>query len=160
MNRDTEVFDCRTTAGCDLNQLVQTLAYVLQCDHRYRDIEVILDSDAQLPKTTADAEQIQCVLLGLLTRARKAIMRAELPHGTITLHTAIKAGKIQLSITDDGAPDPASGIFETFFTMKLEEWRNFAVHAQIVQNCGGELYVWRPHHSAGTTVIVDLPIEV
>jgi sensor histidine kinase YesM len=97
------------------------------------------------------------VLLALFARSRNAIIEAKRPHGTITVRTELKGGKIQFSITDDGLPDPSSGVFGTLFTRLLEEDVNLTTCAEIVQEQDGELYVWRPSHSSSTTIIMDLP---
>jgi nitrogen fixation/metabolism regulation signal transduction histidine kinase len=141
----------------DLNQLVQKLAHLRQHEHHHRKIEVILDLATELPKTTADGQLIECVLLALFARSRNAIVEAKRPHGTITVRTGVKRGKIQCSITDDGIADPSSGIFRTFFTRTLEEDMTLTTCAEIVQDQAGELYAWCPHHSALTTIIMDLP---
>jgi nitrogen fixation/metabolism regulation signal transduction histidine kinase len=118
----------------DLNQLVRKLAYLRQHEHHRHKIAVILDLGTELPKTTADGQQIECVLLALFARSRNAIIDAKRPHGTIRIHTALKAGKIQFSITDDGIADPSSGIFRTFFTRTLEEDMNLTMCAEIAQD--------------------------
>jgi nitrogen fixation/metabolism regulation signal transduction histidine kinase len=144
----------------DLNQLIQKLARLRQHEHHHRKIAVILDLATELPNTSADGSQIECVLLTLFARSRDAIIEAKRPHGTITLRTRLKAGRIQFSITDDGLPDASSGLFGTLFTRPLEEDVNLTTCAEIVQEQDGELYAWRPHHSASRTIIMDLPAGV
>ena len=143
----------------DLNQIVQKLSQLRQHEHHHRKIAVILDLATELPKIKADGQQIECVLLALFARSRNASIDAKKPNGTITVRTGLKAGKIQFSITDDGEADPYSGIFQTFFTRTLEEDINLTTCAEIVQDQAGELYTWRPHHSAVTTIVMDLPID-
>jgi signal transduction histidine kinase len=141
----------------DLNQIVQKLSQLRQHEHHHRKIAVILDLARELPETTADGQQIECVLLALFARSRNAIIEAKRPHGTITIRTGLKGGKIQFSITDDGAVDPPPIISEAFFTP--EEDSNLTTCAEIVQDQAGELYAWHSHHSASTTIIMDLPVD-
>ncbi len=157
--RASDLFGHPPATKFDLNQLVQKLAHLRQHEHHHHKIAVILDLGTELPKTRADGAQIECVLLALFARSRNAIIDAKRPHGTIIVRTRLKAGNIQFSITDDGIADPASGIFQTFFTRTLEEDFNLTTCAEIVQDQAGELYTWRPHHSAVTTIIMDVPSD-
>ena len=140
----------------DLNQILQELSQSQYEDHRHQ-IEVILDLATDLPKTTADGQQIECVILALFARSRNAI-ESKRSHGTIMIRTELKVGKIQLSITDDGVADPPP-MFEASLTRTPEEDMNLTTCAEIVQDQAGELYSWCPHQSGYTTIIMDLPTE-
>jgi signal transduction histidine kinase len=143
----------------DLNQLIQKLARLRQHELHHRKIAVILDLAPELPETRADGQQIECVLLALFARSRNLILEAKRPHGTITVRTGLKGGKIQFSITHDGAADPAPIISEAFFTRTPEDDINLATCAEIVQDQAGELYAWHPRHSVSMTIIIDLPVD-
>lgn len=130
----------------DLNKAVQKLAGLPQHEHDHHKIAVILDLSRELPETTADRQQIECVLLTLFSRSLQAIIEAKKPHGTITVRTELKAEKIQFSITDDGL---------AFF--KPEESNNLAICAGIVRDQEGDLYAWRPRFHALTTIVMNLP---
>jgi nitrogen fixation/metabolism regulation signal transduction histidine kinase len=142
----------------DLNQVVQELSHLRQYADHHRKIAVILDLATELPKTTVDGQQIECVLLALFARSRNAIIEAKIPHGTITIRTELKVGKIQFSITDDGVTDPPP-ISGASLTRTPEEDMTLTTCAEIVQDQAGTLYSWRPRHSASTTIIMDLPID-
>jgi hypothetical protein len=146
------------TTKFDLNQVVQELSHLRQYEHHHRKIAVILDLATELPKTAVDGQQIECVLLALFARSRKAIIEAKRPHGTITIRTKLKVGRIQFSITDDGVADPPP-ISRVSLTATPEEDMNLTTCAEIVQDQSGELYSWRPRHSASTTIIMDLPVD-
>jgi K+-sensing histidine kinase KdpD len=152
-------FRHRASTKSDLNEIVRRLAYLRQHEHHHHKIAVILDLDRELPKTKADGRQIECVLLSLFARSRKAIIEAKRPHGTIKVRTELKAGKVQFSITDDGLADPVHSLSGAFFRRTAEEDANLTTCAEIVQDQAGEMYAWRPRHSVFTTVIVDLPVE-
>jgi nitrogen fixation/metabolism regulation signal transduction histidine kinase len=143
----------------DLNELIQKLARLRQHEHHHRKIALILDLAPEMPETRADAQQIECVLLALFARSRNAILEGKRPRGTIRVRTGLKGGKIQFSITDDGATDPPPTISEAFFTRTPEEDINLTTCAEIVQDQAGELYAWHPRHSASTTIIMDLPVD-
>jgi nitrogen fixation/metabolism regulation signal transduction histidine kinase len=144
MNQDDTRFTTSDLLGYpaankfDLNQIVQKLSQLRPHEHHYRKIAVILDLATELPNTSADGSQIECVLLTLFARSRDAIIEAKRPHGTITLRTRLKAGRIQFSITDDSLPDASSGLFGTIFTRPLEEDVNLTTCAEIVQEQDGE----------------------
>jgi nitrogen fixation/metabolism regulation signal transduction histidine kinase len=127
----------------DLNEAVQKLLRFRQDDHK---IAVILDLGTELPETTADGEQIECVLFTLFSRSQKAIIDGKKPHGTIIVRTGLKAGRVQFSITDDG---------RTFF--EPEECFNLTTCAEIVRDQAGQLYAWRPRHRTITTIVMHLP---
>jgi hypothetical protein len=148
----------RAETKFDLNQVVQELSLLQQYEHHLRKIAVILDLAAELPKTTVNGEQIECVLLALFARSQKAIIEAKRPHGTITIRTKLKVGRIQFSITDDGVPDPPPVSRASLMKTPGEDM-NLTTCAEIVQDQAGELYSWRPRHSASTTIIMDLPVD-
>lgn len=141
----------------DLNQIVQRLVHLLQHEyHRYK-ITVILDLEPKLPRTTAEQE-IECVVLALFTRSRNAIVEAERGYGTIMIRTRLMAGKIQLSITDDGVAGPRSGESEAIWTLRDD--LHLTAWAEIVQDQAGELYAWVPRHLALTTIFMNLPVAL
>ena len=142
----------------DLNQVVQKLADLRQPEYHRHNIALMLDLATDVPKTAVDGQQIECVLLALLARSRNAIVDAKRSHGSITVRTSFKAGKIRLSITDDGVAD-AAPISGAPFTTTPEEDINLTTCAEIVQDQAGELYAWRPRHSATTTILMDLPVD-
>jgi len=142
----------------DLNPVVQKLAYLRQHEHPDRKIAVILDLGRELPKASADSQQIECALHALFARSLDAIIESNRPYGTITVRTSFKRGKIQLSITDDGISGPRRS--DVFFGRTAEEDMNITTCAEIVQDQDGELYAWRPSNPALTTIIMDLPVEL
>ena len=131
------------SAEFDLNEAIRELADSRRDDCRTRNIAVILDLAPELPKTAADGGQLQNVLSALFLHAQEAILESGNSGGSITIRTQLNAGRMQLSISHDGVAD-LHGMFDLI------------ICAQIIQDQGGELYVWRPRYSAGTTITVDL----
>src|SRR5262249_22400225 len=97
-------------------------------------------------------------LFSLFARARNAIIEAKSLYGTIAVRTTLKAGKVQFSISDEGVAERSPGILGPIFRRQPEDDINLTRSAEILQNQGGELYAWRPHHPAVTTIVMDLPI--
>ena len=145
-------------AKFDLNQAIR--AFVRDREHEpgRRNIAVILDLAPELPKSTANSCEIQKVLFALFTRARKAIVETGKLNGTILIRTALKAGNIQVSISDNGVGDPFANVFQSFFEKRTENMADLCVCAEIVQDQAGELYAWRQRCSSFTTIFIDLPV--
>ena len=151
-----DLLDHSVAKPFDLNRLIEKLAHVRQ--HEHRNIVIILDLNKKLLKTSADRQQIEYVLLSLFARARNAIIEARSLYGTIAVRTAIRADKVQFSISDEGVAERSPGILGPIFRRKPEDDINLTRSAEIVQDQGGQLYAWRPHHPAVTTIVMDLPI--
>ena len=83
----------------DLNPVVQKLIYLRHHEHHHRKIAVILDLGKELPKASADGQQIECVLLALFVRSRNAIIEGQRPQGH---HGAYQVKGWQNSILDHG----------------------------------------------------------
>jgi nitrogen fixation/metabolism regulation signal transduction histidine kinase len=143
----------------DLNKLVEKLVELRHYEYRHLNIVVVLDLDKGIPKSSADGQQIECVLLTLFARARAAIVEGKSLCGTIRIRTALNAGKIQCSITDDGADERSPVVLGPIFRRRRQDDINITICAEIVQDQGGELYAWRPHDSFATTIVMDLPTE-
>jgi len=133
----------------DLNETLRTLVHSRQGECRRQDIAMILDLAPELPQAATDVAQLENVLFALLENTEKAIVGNGDSHGTIIIRTRSNADKIQLSISYAGTADAMRRAFESLQAA-------CAICAQIVQDQGGELYVWRPRQSGWTTTVVDV----
>ncbi len=145
-------------ATFDLNQALRRLVYDRLPELALRNIGLILNLASELSKNTADNREIDKVLFALFGRAQKAILGTVKVHGMILIRTERKAGKIQLSITDNGIDHPFANVFPQFFEGRLENCPDLSACAEIVQDQGGELYAWRPRDSSFSTIFMDLPV--
>ena len=165
MNQDgtslvtSHLLDHSASSKVDLNQLIEKVADLRLNEHRHRDILVILNLDKEVPRISADGRQIECVLIALFARARNAMTEARRLYGTITVRTMLKAGRVQFLLTDEGFDERCPATLGPIFRRRPEDDNNLTTCAEIVQDQGGELYAWRPHDSAVTTIVMDLPID-
>ena len=166
MNQDgtslvtSHLLDHSVSSKVDLNQLIEKVADLQLNEYRRRDILLILNLDKEVPRISADGWQIECVLIALFARARNAMTEARKLYGTITARTIVKAGRVQFLLTDEGVGERCPATLGPIFRRRPEEDNDLTVCAEIVQDQGGELYAWRPHHSAATTIVMDFPIDV
>jgi two-component system NtrC family sensor kinase len=114
---------------CDLNQLVEETARIVERPAHVRDIEITLDLDRGLPPAWVDADLIRQVVMNMLVNAQQAIEEK----GSITVRSrrvtdvagpdapAPPVPMIELSIIDTGCGIPEQNlkrIFDPFFTSK------------------------------------------
>jgi CheY-like chemotaxis protein len=110
-----------------------------------------------------DFNQFQQVLLNLINNAQYAIANHR-GHGTLTITTSQRDGRILLEVQDDGPgiPREALGkIFDPFFTTKpVGEGTGLglAVSYGIVRDHGGRIWAESDSRSK-TTIFVELPIS-
>lgn len=110
-------------SAVDINALVNDALEITGYGLRTAGIELVLDLDTGLPRTSADGDQLVQVVINLLINAQHAL--AALPDGApreVRIETARDAaGRILLTVRDTGpgVPDAVRRrIFEPFFTTK------------------------------------------
>ncbi|HEV7702862.1 MAG TPA: ATP-binding protein [Gemmatimonadaceae bacterium] len=141
-----------------MNELVERTMRLRMHDLKSRGLvcETVLMRD--LPYVTADARQIQQVLLNLLTNASQAM--APNGGGTLKIETRQDGDRVLLEVTDSGRgipPEARAHIFEPFFTTKPEgTGLGLSVSYGIIAAHGGTITI--PASSAeGTTFRIALP---
>ena len=105
----------------DLNQLVLDVLRLLRNDLINHGIAVSTELCSEPPVTSADAVQLQQVLINLIMNACDAMAAAGAQDGALTLRTALTADAVQCSIIDNGtgiAEATLARIFDPFFTTK------------------------------------------
>ena len=104
-----------------VNELVERTMRLRMHDLKSRGLTCDTVLAADLPYVTADARQIQQVLLNLLTNASQAMSPAG--GGTLRIETRQDGDRVLLEVTDSGTGIPAAvraHIFEPFFTTKAD----------------------------------------
>ena len=146
----------------DLNEVVRRSAELRKLDLLKAGVEVKLDLDPNLPLTQADPDQIQQVLVNLLSNALHAL--AESPkEGRLRITTRKEANFIQLLVEDNGPGVPSDVlpyIFEPFFTTK-EVGRGTGLGLSIAHSIMTDHHgriACQPSALGGAGFLVELPI--
>jgi two-component system, NtrC family, sensor kinase len=141
-----------------VNELTERTIRLRMHDLKSRGVvcESVLEAD--LPYVTADARQIQQVLLNLLTNASQAMTPTG--GGALRVATRHEGDRVLLEVTDSGPGIPAEArahIFEPFFTTKDEgTGLGLSVSYGIIAAHGGTITIPKST-SEGTTFRVSLP---
>lgn len=105
----------------DLNQLLRSTCSFLRYDRRYRDVNLQLDLDKDLPAAVAIADQVVQIAMNLLINAADAVEGAPRGAPQVTVRTYASSGQVGFSIEDNGTgldDEAARRAFEPFFTTK------------------------------------------
>lgn len=130
--------------------------------------DIILDIDVSqdLPLVGCNRQQIQQVILNLLTNARDALNEAP-PRGKRirVAAEAVKKGLVRISVTDNGTgvpPSIAERIFDPFFSTKETgkgTGLGLSISYGIVAEHGGRLYL-DTTYTNGARFVFNLPVAV
>jgi signal transduction histidine kinase len=139
-----------------LAQSVRVRAYPL----RLAEVEVQMDLDPSAPRITGDAQQLQQVLLNVLSNAEHAMQGLETR--LLTLRTRREGELVCVTAIDTGRGMPAEvrrRVFEPFFTTKPEGHATglgLSVSYGIIEAHGGTI-VLESAPGEGTQVTIRLP---
>ena len=147
----------------DINELVQRVTDLRKFGFMVAGIELRLNLDPQLPRTVANADQVQQVLLNLVNNALHAA--ATVPKdGCLQISTRRLNGSIQVLVEDNGpgVPPPLQQkIFEPFFTTKpvgVGTGLGLSIaHSIVTEHCGRIYYQLSALGGAG--FVVELPLD-
>jgi len=148
----------------DINSIILSSLDLVAAEIKKKEIQMDIKLDEKLPLLSADAKQIQQVLINLLTNATDAING----YGLIKIRTYLDEsdyyhGKyLIISIEDNGlgiSQDELSKIFNPFFTKKSNgTGLGLSISQRIVQQHKGRIDVISKK-GKGTVFKVKLPIE-
>ncbi|MBW1732454.1 MAG: GHKL domain-containing protein [Deltaproteobacteria bacterium] len=143
-----------------INDVVKEVLGFLEKEALYKNVEIRLQLDENLPRIYSDRGQLQQVFLNLLTNALEAVEE----EGFITI-TSWQDGpdKVAVSVQDNGrgmSKETMEHIFEPFFTTKREYGTGLGLSITygIVKKLGGDIHV-ASQESVGTTFTVFLPLK-
>ena len=151
------------TEALDLGSVVDTVLTLLSRGLRTHGIEIVRDLAPDLPPLQARRQEIEQLLLNLLTNARESMPTG----GRLTIRTWCEKDReqpaIRLSITDTGCGIPADRlekVFEPFFsTKKGGTGLGLDICRSITWEYGGTLWL-ESEVNKGTTAQLRSPIRL
>ena len=146
----------------DINDAIQEVIGFLEKEILYRDIQLELDLQKDLPKMITDRGQVQQVFLNIINNAIDAVKE----NGHIKVSTYLKDDQfVRVAIKDNGSGIPKENlkhIFEPFYSTKEKgkgTGLGLSISYGIVQKLGGTILV-ESKQNQGTTFIVEIPINI
>ena len=146
-----------------LDELIEKVLALTAADLRIESVKVDRDMAADLPPVWADGNQLQQVLVNLVTNAKQAM--AEQPEAERRLRVTTRAlgvDRVQITLEDTGPGIPADvlpKIFDPFVTTKGSAGTGLGLSISygIIREHGGLITAdSRPGH--GATFTIDLPV--
>lgn len=148
----------------DINYIIEKTVELRSYELQVNNIEIFRELDHHLPKTIADAHQLQQVFLNILTNAEQAMLEAHgKGHLIIRTRTDSQKGLIIAEIIDDGPGIPESyltRIFDPFFTTKdvgKGTGLGLSLSYGMIKEHGGNIYATSVL-GEGTTFVIELPL--
>ena len=146
----------------DLAELTEGVLALTFGDLHVAEVKIRKDIAAGLPPVWADANQLQQVLVNLITNARQAMADVE---GERRLYISVQPAdpdRIRIQVEDTGAGIPADilpKVFDPFVTTKRDgTGLGLSISYGIIREHGGTLTV-ESTVGKGTTFTIELPIE-
>ncbi len=138
---------------------------LLGLEARRRQVHLELTTEPELPPVLADADQVQQVVLNLVSNA----LAATPVDGRVSVHlsrSSLSEGRaaVQISVSDTGggmSEETQSKLFQPFFTTRPSEGGTglgLAVVRSIVTEHGGAIEV-ESQPGQGSRFVIDLPID-
>jgi len=148
----------------DLNDSIRNVIQLREYQEIVDNIVVTAELTEDLPYAWGDPHQMEQVFLNLVVNAEDAIADVQRRPGAIHIKTSVDAGRIHVTVTDNGSGIHArdmARIFDPFFTTKDKQrgtGLGLSICAGIVKDHGGELYAWSTY-GTGSTFTLELPIR-
>ena len=148
----------------DLNSVIHTTSSLIRFDYRWRDIDLKIDLDRNLPAIKAIGDQLVQVMMNLLLNAADACDGIEDRKPTIILETHFQNGMAQVIVKDNGKgmnEETVRKIFQPFFTTKGETGGTglgMPLCEGIINDHGGYMDI-ASTPGEGTTITVILPVH-
>jgi PAS domain S-box-containing protein len=106
----------------NVNDVVKAAARLLEVDFRHGHVRLAIQLEDSLPATSADAVQLQQVLVNLIRNALEALRRNAIPQSdcTITVVTQQIGDHVEVAVLDrgPGLGQDVDRIFDAFFTTR------------------------------------------
>jgi two-component system NtrC family sensor kinase len=146
----------------DINKTLNNTVDFLENESRYRNIDIQIDTEGDLPEITSDSSQLQQVFLNIINNAIDALGK----NGEIHIKTSFlsKRNEIKIEIIDNGPGIPKENInkiFDPFYTTKevgKGTGLGLSIVYSIIEKLGGRIMV-ASEIGQGTTFTIYLPIK-
>ncbi len=153
------------TSHADVNDIAQRAAALINHDMKLREVEFELKLSERLPHVRGDSNELQQVVLNLLTNAIQAVAENP-PHKPreVTLSTTLNEGRVILDVSDSGPGIDEKllpQIFLPFVTTKPPgegTGLGLSMAFRSVQAHDGTIEA-RPRAVGGVSLIVSLPVD-
>ncbi len=148
----------------EVRWVIETTLSLIRTVLRKDEIELVVEIDDALPRIRCRAQQIQQVIMNLVTNARDAVNEAG-ANKRIHLRASRHELGLRISVRDQGPGIPPAirgRIFDPFFTTKRHDkgtGLGLAVSHGIAVDHGGTLTV-ESELGVGSTFNLDLPIDL
>jgi two-component system sensor kinase FixL len=144
-----------------LNNVLNDVVEMFHTESVFRNVHVETEFDGSLPPVLGDKVQLQQVALNLILNAADAISHNPPEYRQIILCTAVKDGRVRVTVRDFG-PGIDQGnlerIFEPFFTTKgAGLGMGLNICRSIVEAHGGRIWV-ENNPGRGATFFFELPV--
>ena len=147
-----------TMAPVHGNRLVERAIRLVQPAAERSGVHIVVESDSELPRFSADEEMLHQALVNLLINAVQATSSG----GRITVTTRVGGGHIEIEVADTGRGIAASAlklVFKPFFTTRhTGTGLGLPITREIAQRHGGEVTL-ESEEGVGTAVTLRIPIK-
>ncbi len=146
----------------DINHIMSRVLELHAHEMTVHNIKVTSRFAPDLPRTMADAGQLQQVFLNIITNAEKEMIKAH-NKGKLSVRTERIGDSIRCSFTDDGpgiSKENLNRIFEPFFTTREKDngtGLGLSICHSIIAQHQGRIYA-KSEPGRGATFVVELPI--
>lgn len=128
------------------------------------EVRVIREYGRNLPEITVDKHTLLQILVNLISNAKKACDESPKPEKLLTVRVANDAGRVQISVIDNGVgipPENLTRIFNHGFTTR-KDGHGFGLHsgALAAKEMGGALVVQSDGLGKGAKFTIELPVEL
>jgi signal transduction histidine kinase len=146
----------------DINEVVRGVGHLLQTDARKHGATIELDLAESLPLVSADAIQIQQVVMILAHNGMEAMNGQASASSRLTIRTSPpRDGALEITVHDNGggiSAEDIDRIFDPYFTTKADGLgMGLSISRSIVEAHGGQLWA-TPRDGNGTVFHFTLPL--
>ena len=149
----------------DINEILNQTLELRNYEMQVNNIELVSDLELELPRTIADAHQLQQVFLNIITNAEQAMRNARgLGRLIIRTRSNHRKGYITVEFIDNGPGIPEKHhmrIFDPFFTTKevgSGTGLGLSLSYGIIKEHGGDIFVRKHPGKKGAHFIIEIPI--